>query len=140
MGYRELAEQFMIDSFSKEPPLSPPADMSKGETGILTYLSFYRNNVLSGELSKELRLTSGRIATALKSLEKKGFIVRTAGIDDSRKVIVSATKEGILHANKQKDKALDDLTAIFEYIGEDDAKEFVRILRRIFGINSQTKD
>lgn len=134
MTNRELAEQFMSDSFLKEPPFSPPEDMSKGETGILTYLTFIRNNVLSGELTKALKLTSGRIASALKSLEKKGFIVRTVGVDDCRKVVVSATKEGIFHANMQKDKALNDLTAIFDHIGEEDAKEFVRILYKIFSI------
>lgn len=136
MDYRKLAEQFMIDTFCKEPPFAPPEDMSKGETGILTYLSFVRNNVLSGELSKMLNLTSGRIASALKSLEKKGFVVRNTAADDSRKVVVSATKDGVNHANRQKEKALDDLTAILKHIGENDAKEFIRILYRIMNIDN----
>jgi DNA-binding MarR family transcriptional regulator len=134
MDYRKLAEQFMIDTFCKEPPFTPPEDMSKGEVGILTYLTFFHNNILSGELSKGLNITSGRIAIALKSLEKKGFIKRSHGKEDRREVVVCATKSGMEHAQLQKEKGLNDLTRILNYIGEEDSKELIRILYKIFNI------
>lgn len=133
MDYKSVAEKFMRDSFGKQPPFTPPEDMSKGEVGILTYLSFVKNGILPGELSKELKLTSGRIAIALKGLEKKGFIRRARDDKDRRKVIVTVTDSGKRHATSQKDKALTELTAIFTYLGETDTLEFLRIYNRILG-------
>lgn len=135
MDFRNFAEQFLLDSFCKEPPITPPEDMSKGEIGILTYLTFIQNNILSGELSKNLRISSGRIAIALKSLEKKKYILRSVLPSDKRKVIVCATPDGIFHAKVQKEKAITQLTQIFQFLGEKDSEEFVRILYRIFNIN-----
>jgi len=137
MNYRKLAEQFMLDSFGAEPPFTPPEDMSKGEAGILTYLSFFHNNVLAGELSKQLRLTSGRIAIALKGLERKGYVKRKRDEKDHRKVIVTVTPKGKEHATKQKEHALNSVEAILKHLGEEDSKEFIRLFHKIYGISDK---
>lgn len=131
MDYQKLAEQFMIKSFAKEPPFTPPEDMSKGEVGILTYLTFFHSNVLSGELAKGLRLSSGRVAIALKSLERKGLVRREEDAKDRRKVVVNATPAGKKIATKQKEQALMELVNMFDYLGEDDTKELIRLYDRL---------
>ena len=134
MDYRKLAEEFLIDTFTKVPPFAPPEDMNKGEMGIITYLASCKNNVLSGELSNVLKLSSGRVAIALKSLEKKGFIYRSSPLEDKRKVVVSITEKGQKCSDEHKEKAIDDFSKIFKFIGPKDTKEFLRILYKIFDI------
>lgn len=132
MDYKKTAEEFMIDSFLKTPPFAPPEDMSKGEIGILTYLSFFKNKVLPGDLSSALKISTGRTAIALKSLEKKNMITREKDDYDKRRVIVSVTDKGKAYAKSQKDKALNNLSTMFEFLGEDDTKELIRIYKRIY--------
>lgn len=136
VNYRELADDLMKSSFKKESHFTPPEDVASGEVGIMIFLTNERNNVLSGDLAQELGLSSGRIAIALKSLESKGFILRKTDLADKRKVIVSFTEKGKQFAETGKQKYLEDTAALLEYIGEHDAKEFVRILKKIAGIIS----
>lgn len=48
-----------------------PQEFSRGEMGILVYLTFKKDGVTSGQLSEALFVSTGRIATALKGLEKR---------------------------------------------------------------------
>lgn len=134
MDYRALAEELMESNLRKKPPFTPPEDVSRGEVGILIFLTQEKNNVLAGELSKQLNLSSGRIAIALKNLEKKEFIARRADMLDKRKVIVSITEKGRLFAENGRLRCLRDTEAFLCHLGENDAKEFVRILKKINGL------
>lgn len=139
MDYKKIAEEFMKGIFGKEPPFSPPDSMSKGEVGILVYLTFIKETALAGELSEQLNLSSGRIAIALKGLEKKGFVKRTSGISDRRQVIVSATEAGKNHAIAEKEEGLNKTIKLLESLGEHDALEFMRILYKIYDIKKEDR-
>src|SRR4051812_32572084 len=95
MNYRALATE-LFEYIAKAPkvPLEEPRDFTKGEMGILVYLHFIKNDITSGDLSEGLSVSTGRVATALKRLEKKGMIVRRSDPNDKRKVRVLITDRG----------------------------------------------
>lgn len=134
VNYLILADELMKSSFKKKSPFSTPEDISRGEVGIMIFLTTERNNVLAGDLAQELSLSSGRIAIALKSLESKGFIARRIDENDKRKVIVSVTENGKKFAEKGRLRYLEDTQKLLRFLGEDDAKSFVRIIKKIAGI------
>lgn len=75
MDYNKVAEDFFEDLIAKRkknPNIGSLNDhFSKGETGILAYLTFIKNNITAGELSDEFNVSSARIASVLNSLAKK---------------------------------------------------------------------
>lgn len=48
----------------------------------------------AGEMAKETGVSTARIATAINTLEKKGYVYRQSAIGDARKVVIHITKLG----------------------------------------------
>lgn len=72
-------------------------------------------------------LSSGRTSTAIKSLEKKGYVERSVDTRDARQVRVALTKEGQICAKKNLEEILQFSESLLERLGEKDAKEYVRL-------------
>lgn len=131
MNYRELALDFLGDFVPRHLPLENISSLSKGEIGVLMTLKFHKDNIVAGDVSKNLNLTSGRTATILKSLEKKGLITKSKSQEDARQTIVCLTDSGKNFAKEHSEKILGHFTRLLEYLGEEDAKEFIRINKRL---------
>lgn len=132
MGYPELAvELFQCMAKSPKPPMEEPRNFSRGEIGILIYLNFIKDGVSSGELSEYLTVSTGRVATALKSLEKKGFIVRRPDASDKRRVIVFITDAGRDFVIEGHNKGIAMTEKFLRKLSEEEAKEFVRLVKLI---------
>lgn len=134
MDYRALAMEMLEGMAFQKMPTEKQSQMSSGERGILSYLRYVKDGAFAGELSRDLGVTTGRIAVALKNLEKKGMIARSAGEKDRRCVVVRITPEGIRAAEAFYDHVLDATQRMLEALGEQDAREYVRIVRRIAGM------
>ncbi|REK56586.1 MAG: MarR family transcriptional regulator [Thermobacillus sp.] len=133
MDYRRLVEE-LFESMrrSRRPPFpEEPRGITHGELGILMYLTHRRDGVSAGELSRWLRITTGRVAAALKSLERKRFIERRRDEADRRRVLVHVTEEGRAFALGRHEEAKRGMERLLRRLGERDAREFVRILKRI---------
>ena len=135
MDYRQLALE-LTESFSRPRFAKREPEHAHGEFGILFFLHFnkIKNGVesfSSGDLSKALELSTGRMAIALNGLEKKGYINRKTDYVDRRRVIVSITEEGSAFAEAHHEKGLDRFEKMLRALGEEDAVEFVRITKRI---------
>jgi DNA-binding MarR family transcriptional regulator len=104
MNYNKLTDEHMKDMFLRKPLLKKANDMSKGEIGTLLYLYKENNFALAGEISKRLQITSGRMASVLKSLDKKGFISKKKGVEEYNYVesIEKSEVEEIAQKNKKK--------------------------------------
>jgi MarR family transcriptional regulator, organic hydroperoxide resistance regulator len=112
-------------------------DLSQGERRILGYLTFWKDSVASGELSERLFLSTPRVASALKSLSKKGFLERNRDENDKRIVIVTITEAGKTFVMEEHEEAISMLEKTLQKLGEKDAREFVRILNRITEIAAE---
>jgi len=141
MDYKELAEDLLrnMTRTAKMPFQKKVEDISHGEKKILGFLAFAKRSATSGELSEALYLTTPRVASALNSLSKKGFIQRSRDANDKRIVIVTITEEGTHFMEEERKEALSMIEQTLEKLGEQDAKEFVRILKRITDITIESE-
>ena len=86
---------------------------------------------VSGEISRDLGITTGRTAIALKGLEKKGLVRRAPSETDRRCVNVRITPAGREAAEAFRRHVLESIERMLRELGEDDAREYVRIVSRI---------
>ena len=111
-------------------------ELDKGESGILQTLFIYeeihQKNLTPGELCAIQQLTSGRIASTLKNLEKKAFIKRMMAEDDRRKTIIKLTEKGKIVAKRIIDDIAMSINKMIHKLGEHDSQEFLRILNRLY--------
>ncbi|MDP4096272.1 winged helix DNA-binding protein [Paenibacillus sp. P96] len=133
MDYKALAtELFDYVTQARKPPFDERGQhFSRGEMGILICLNFNKTGVTSGELSEYLSVSTGRIATALKSLEKKGLVVRRTDITDKRKVIVFITDSGKQFLIDRHNEGIAWTERTLRKLSEEEAKEFVRLVKII---------
>ena len=135
MYYKQLAKEF-FDFMVKtnEGPMGPPdpKEYSRGEMGILIYLTCQNNGVTSGQLSEALHVSTGRVASALKSLEKKQLIIRRTDDLDKRRVNVHITDKGKQSILEKHGEAIEQMEKSLRKLGEEDAKIFVELAKRFF--------
>ena len=114
------------------PPLPP--GITRGEINALMMLSIIEARgevVRPGMLAACSHATPGAVSQTLKSREEKSLIVRKRGEGDSRSVTISLTDAG--HEFEKEGRRLHDerFMHMLEFLGEDDAREFVRIVNRM---------
>ncbi len=136
MDYRCLADELVYSLYrsSKSPFQKTQRDVSQGEIAILVYLNLVCDGITSGDISKFLKITTGRVATALNSLEKKQWIERRSDESDKRKVLVYITDAGREVATEKHEAAMAEVVKVLRALGDDDAAELVRIVKRIIAI------
>lgn len=138
MSYKNLAEQFFQTNYRmKKVNHQQIIDESlRGEIFTLLFLRDRKNNVLPGEISEIMQISSARVASILNNLENKGFIERQIDKADRRRILVSLTSLGEESANAHYQEVINQICKMFEILGEKDAKEFIRIMNRILDIAS----
>ncbi len=136
MNYKELSYKFMRIFRKRNPFIYQVKELDKGENGILQtlfiYEEIYQKNLTPGELCEIQQLTSGRIASTLKNIEKKSFIKRMMAEDDRRKTIIQLTEKGKLVAKRIIDDIAMNINKMINKLGEHDSQEFLRILNRLY--------
>ncbi|QAT42781.1 MarR family winged helix-turn-helix transcriptional regulator [Aminipila luticellarii] len=142
MNYVELAEQFLqkshqLQTYTHHKKID---GIMRGEAFVIIYISESGGKVLPSEISREMNISSARIATALNSLEKKGLITRQIDVSDRRKILVDLTADGKSLAIEHKQMALVAATHTMELLGETDAKEFIRIISKIIDLMPAIKE
>ncbi len=139
MDYQKLANELFMDMIKtpKAPFQKKIDDISHGERRLLGQLTCEENGMTSGELSEKLELSTPRVASALNSLSKKGFIERHRDENDKRIVIVKITEAGRNFVQEEHEEAVAMVEQTLKLLGEKDAKEFARIIKRIREIRSE---
>jgi DNA-binding MarR family transcriptional regulator len=107
-----------------------------GEVRVLTYIANYTDEhpnkeVLPSDISKALSMTNPRVSSILNNLEKKGYVKREFSTLDRRKVYIHITKEGTSYIASISLKTKGLFDSIVNKVGEDDARELVRILQKV---------
>lgn len=133
MNYSLLAEDLFSNlvKTSNAPFRKQTRDFCMGETGILFYLLYHPDGVNAGELSEQLDITTGRVATALNTLEKKKMIKRISDLKDKRKVIIHITDMGKHTVLTKQRRGIGCVEELLQKLGEEDAGELARIMRRL---------
>lgn len=88
-------------------------------------------------LGSELGFSSPRVAAMLGSLETKKLIKRSSYPSDKRKTVVELTSIGREWAEYANFQVYGLAGNIIHMLGEEDAKEFVRICKKLLGEDSE---
>lgn len=111
-----------------------------GETGVLLWLSQQKKATYAVDIIKHFGLTPGRVANILKKLEQRQLIDRSEDTGDQRKFRIILTKKGVMYANELYRQMIDGHVRVLEALGQSDASEGLRILKRvIFLVNNGVK-
>lgn len=97
---------------------------------VLQYLDQHPD-VTPSELSQALNVTTARISVIVRRLEKNAMITRSMDPTDLRKFIINLTPLGQATLKKQEDNRLRYLTNMMAYLGEEDAKTYIRIINKL---------
>lgn len=141
MDYDELAKRLdsnMHKLFKAGPP-KKMVETTRGGMFILKYLS-KEQKVIPSQISKEMQISTARIATALNSLEDKGLIKREIDKENRRQIIVKITPEGEKVTSMLEESHLTRIKILLKHLGEDDAKELIRITERIIDFSIDLKE
>ena len=90
-----------------------------------------RREVISGDLARELNVSTARIAALLRKMEKSRLIIRYRSAVDARQTVVEMTEEGNLYVNTMKEQMLQKMELLIEKVGKEDIEEFIRISHKI---------
>lgn len=132
MFYRKLAEDFLMYMIQHtKPPFDEPTQYSRGKFGILIYLHAIRDGATSGELSQHFSVSTGRIATALKTMEKEGMLLRKSDDTDKRRVTVHITDKGRSFLNERHQEAIAKTAEKLSQLEQDEAVELIRLVKKI---------
>lgn len=107
-----------------------------GEMLTLRLIVSFKTPVSPGELSLGCGVSTARIATTLKSLENKGYILRETDREDRRRTCVTATDLGRRISESFEAKRAAGLERMLRELGERDAAEYVRLTGRVSEIMS----
>lgn len=134
-----LAKSMMdaFDSINKQELFEKMKITFKGENLMLAILMKMGGKATPGELIQYTECTAARLTAIAKSLESKGFVKRIQNSEDKRSTIIEMTSEGISKFMLLQKEAIESIFNLIEKLGENDAREFVRLVQRLSEISSE---
>lgn len=133
MDYRALAEQLVdLQTGLHQIPASRYLfALGQGTFFALNYLATHREVAYPKELSRNMAVSSARIAALLNHMEKQGLITRAADPEDNRQVVVSLTRQGEALIREKRAEAVEAIAETLEQLGPEDAEAYLRIQYKI---------
>ncbi len=135
MEKHELGMKFINIIKKEKSPIQQLKELEQGENGILRALLLFekeeKKEITPGDLCTSQNLTSGRIASTLKSLEKKAYIKRITDCKDHRRIFIQLTEKGRSIAKKITQKIHQNIQVMIDKLGEKDFSEFIRLLNLV---------
>ncbi len=133
MDYDELAREFGDNMFllHRTGMQRRFSQISGGEMFVLDFLLKHDGQALPGKMGEAMSVSSARTAAVLNALERKGDILRLPDEADHRRVRVVLTEEGRKRIQRVHEDAHESVKAILTELGDQDAAEFLRLLKRL---------
>ena len=110
---------------------------ARGECFVLRCLARSKAPLLPSDLSEQSHASTARIAVVLNTLEKKGLISRAIDPTDRRRILVSLTNVGQEYVAVVRTQLREDMKHLLEELWEQDAREYLRITKRILQISQE---
>lgn len=93
------------------------------------FIATLRNpGITATQLKDHLQLSQSTVAGIIARLESKGIIEKTVDEEDSRKLILNVTEEGLKLEDPLKKIALKTQETLVEGMSEEEQEEFTRLL------------
>lgn len=135
MDTEDLAKQMLL-AFRKmsknHTKYHAKADTKRSEMSVLNVLAgnANENGLMITEISKILNLPPSAVTPVINTLEEKNLIVRKNSPGDRRIVLVELTGKGHEYYRKRHEFFYRKAVQLCNYLGEKDAKEFVRLFKK----------
>ncbi len=129
---RQILETF--DHVNAEKLLANLKFSLKGENLLLAILFDLGGISTPSKLIENLDFTAARLSAITKSLEGKRFIKKVQNENDKRSTIITITDEGSAYYDRLRQEILQNALNIIEQLGENDVREFLRIMRKLMTI------
>jgi len=133
MCCNELAEELLENMIlaNKSQSFAKLSKVVHGEMFALQMIALHDGDISPSEISKIAGTSPARIAAELNSLEHKGLITREIDANNRRRILVCLTPEGIKVAAEHCQEAVQIAGEVLAQLGEQDAREYVRIIRKL---------
>lgn len=134
MDYRETAEEFyriLLGGVSSR--ISKFLD--EGLRGLYVVLKTVRDSeteISPGDIAKNLNISTARVAVALKTLERKGYISKSHPAYDGRKVLLKSTPLGDQVLSEREKSVYDLIEALLRKLTEQEAQTYIRLTKKLF--------
>lgn len=125
----ELLER--MEGLQRHMPHKMIHHFSQGELFLLNHLRTADGVARPSEMSRAMGTSTARVAAALNSMERKGWVRREVDAADHRKTLVHITPEGLAFASSGRERLLFRVRQLLEALGEEDAAAYLRILTKI---------
>jgi DNA-binding MarR family transcriptional regulator len=86
------------------------------------------NGLKASELSNRLQVTPAAVTHLINDLEKAGQVERVSDPADRRFVLLRPTAAGLQLMQVANVQFLEILKGLIEFLGEDDSREFIRLM------------
>ena len=103
----------------------------RGMPAVMRVVSMADGPLSPKEIARRTGVSDARVANALRTLEERGLVKRTADDSDRRCVNVSLTELGMSENARMRDAGVRATADFLAELGEDDARELVRITGRV---------
>ena len=134
MNYRRQAEEFYhILANNNNVKISKFLD--DGLRGIYVILRIVRDSkteILPGDIAKMMGISTARVAVALKTLEKKGYISKAPAAYDGRKIVLKITPAGLQALSERESAVYDFIESFLKKVSASEAQTFIDIAKKIF--------
>ena len=139
MDKREMAADLLekMQSLRRAGPQKQINESLRGEAFVLHFIADHDEGVLPGEISREMAVSSARVAKALNALEHKGLVTRQINPKDRRQVLVRVTGEGKALDEKHRQAVLFEAAKLLDLLGDRDAEEYLRITGRLVELTQE---
>lgn len=108
-----------------------PTGNFKGQVFVRQLLSRQETELTQAQIASIMGVSTPRVSASLKALEEKKQIERKVDQNDGRKIVVKLTEKGKQKAQEEKEGFMNHLVNVLEKLGEEDAVQLVRIIKRI---------
>lgn len=116
------------------------SEAARGELPVLLYLVAENDGACAGDISERFDINTSRVASILNSLCKKGYVERAPHPTDRRKIQVFVTDQGRSFASERREETIRRISELLRLLGEADALEHVRIMKRVAEISEQIRE
>ncbi|OXZ36847.1 MarR family transcriptional regulator [Finegoldia magna] len=106
-------------------------DSVRGENMALGFIKSEGGSTYPKEIELAMGISSARVAAIIKKLEQRNLVIRTDDKIDRRKTLVTLTEQGEEVALETEKKIMYALSKMFDYLGEEDSENFVRIIDKL---------
>jgi DNA-binding MarR family transcriptional regulator len=135
MEYDKLAEELLenMAALHRAKVQKNIREALHGEAFVLGCIASHDGDMQPGEISQKTDVSNARVTTTLNSLEKKGLITRQIDTSNRRRVFVTITHKGRELAEEHQKTIVRTAREVLEFLGEQDAKDYVRIMKKLTG-------